>query len=143
MYAIVMLKKLESENRYAETWEQEILSQYVGWGGIPEAFDSNKEEWQKEYADLKEILTQDEYDSARASVLNSHYTSPVIIKAMYTALSSMGFVSGNILEPSCGIGNFFGCLPDSMRNSKLYGVELDRISGRISKIGRASCRERV
>ena len=133
MYAIVMLKKLESENRYAETWEQEILSQYVGWGGIPEAFDSNKEEWQKEYADLKEILTQDEYDSARASVLNSHYTSPVIIKAMYTALSSMGFVSGNILEPSCGIGNFFGCLPDSMRNSKLYGVELDRISGRISR----------
>lgn len=134
MYAVVMLKKVESENRCAETGEQEILSQYVGWGGIPEAFDPDKEEWQKEYADLKEILTQDEYDSARASVLNSHYTSPVIIKAMYAALSGMGFKSGNILEPSCGIGNFFGCLPDSMSKSRMYGVEIDSISGRIAKL---------
>ena len=133
MYAVVMLKKLESEKRYAAPVEQEILSQYVGWGGIPDAFDRDKEEWQKEYENLKETLTPEEYDSARASVLNSHYTSPVVIKAIYEAMGSMGFKSGNILEPSCGIGNFFGLLPEEMSKSKLYGVELDSISGRIAR----------
>jgi len=133
MYAIVMLKNVESENRAATHGEQEILSQYVGWGGISDVFDSDKEGWQKEYKDLKETLTPEEYDSARASVLNSHYTSPVIIKFMYEALSSIGFQSGNILEPSCGIGNSFGCLPEDMQKSKLYGVEIDNISGRIAR----------
>lgn len=133
MYAIIMLKQIDSENRVAAPGEQEILAHYVGWGGIPDVFDSDKEGWQKEYKDLKETLTLEEYESARASVLNSHYTSPVIIKFMYEALSSMGFTSGNILEPSCGIGNFFGCLPEDMQKSKLYGVEIDNISGRIAR----------
>lgn len=133
MYAIIMLKQIESENRAAAPGEQEILAHYVGWGGISDVFDSDKEGWQKEYKDLKETLTLEEYDSARASVLNSHYTSPVIIKFMYEALSSIGFQSGNILEPSCGIGNFFGCLPEDMQKSKLYGVEIDNISGRIAR----------
>ncbi len=133
MYAIIMLKQIESENRAAAPGEQEILAHYVGWGGISDVFDSDKEGWQKEYKDLKETLTLEEYESARASVLNSHYTSPVIIKFMYEALSSMGFTSGNILEPSCGIGNFFGCLPEDMQKSKLYGVEIDNISGRIAR----------
>ena len=132
--AIATLQQIEKEKRSATLEEQHVLSQYIGWGGIPEAFDPDKEEWQKEYADLKEILTQDEYDSAKSSVLNAHYTSPVIIKAMYAALSGMGFKSGNILEPSCGIGNFFGCLPDSMSKSRMYGVEIDSISGRIAKL---------
>ena len=133
MYAIIMLKQIDSENRAAAPGEQEILAHYVGWGGISDVFDSDKEGWQKEYKDLKETLTLEEYESARASVLNSHYTSPVIIKFMYEALSSMGFTSGNILEPSCGIGNFFGCLPEDMQKSKLYGVEIDNISGRIAR----------
>lgn len=133
MYAIIMLKQIESENRAAAPGEQEILAHYVGWGGIPDVFDSEKEGWEKEYQELQSYLTPKEYESARSSVLNAHYTSPVIIKAIYAALSSMGFTSGNILEPSCGTGNFFGCLPGSMSKSKLYGVELDSISGRIAR----------
>ena len=131
--AIVVLQQIERENRPATLEEQHILSQYAGWGGIPDAFDPDKKEWEAEYEELKGMLTEQEYDSARASVLNSHYTSPVIIKSIYTVIENMGFRSGNILEPSCGIGNFFGCLPDSMSKSKLYGVELDSISGRISR----------
>lgn len=134
MYAIIMLKQIESENRVAVPGEQEILAHYVGWGGIPDTFDPDKEEWAAEYTELKEILKEQEYESARASVLNAHFTGPVIIKAMYAAIESMGFKSGNILEPSCGIGNFFGCLPGSMSKSKLYGVEIDSISGRIAKL---------
>lgn len=132
--AIATLQQIEREKRSATLEEQHVLSQYVGWGGIPDAFDPDKEEWAAEYAELKGMLTEQEYDSARASVLNSHYTSPVIIKAVYEALSGMGFKSGNILEPSCGIGNFFGCLPDSMSKSRMYGVEIDSISGRIAKL---------
>lgn len=133
MYALVMLKNVESEKRAATPGEQEVLAHYVGWGGIPDVFDAGKSDWSKEYQELQSYLTPEEYASARSSVLNAHYTSPVIIRAMYEALSSVGFKSGNILEPSCGIGNFFGCLPDSMSKSKLYGVELDSISGRISR----------
>lgn len=133
MAAIAVLKQIESGNRTATPEEQQILSQYVGWGGIPDAFDNTKAGWQEEYQTLKDALTPEEYASARSSTLNAHYTSPVIIKAVYTAVSNMGFRSGNILEPSCGIGNFFGLLPESMKNSKLYGVELDSISGRIAR----------
>lgn len=133
MYAIVMLKNVESEKRAATPGEQEVLAHYVGWGGIPDVFDAEKEGWEKEYQELQSYLTPKEYESARSSVLNAHYTSPVIIKAIYAALSSMGFTSGNILEPSCGIGNFFGCIPEEMSKSKLYGVELDSISGRIAR----------
>ena len=132
--AIATLQQIEREKRSATLEEQHVLSQYAGWGGIPDAFDPDKEEWAAEYAELKGMLTEQEYDSARASVLNSHYTSPVIIKAVYEALSSMGFVSGNVLEPSCGIGNFFGCLPEEMSQSRLYGVELDSISGHIARL---------
>jgi len=133
MAAIAVLKQIEGGNRTATPEEQQILSQYVGWGGIPDAFDNTKAGWQEEYQTLKDALTPEEYDSARSSTLNAHYTSPVIIKAVYAAVSNMGFRSGNILEPSCGIGNFFGLLPESMKNSKLYGVELDSISGRIAR----------
>ena len=131
--AITVLKQIEAENRTATSEEQQILSQYVGWGGIPDAFDQNKADWDKEYLELKEALTPEEYTSARASTLNAHYTSPVVIKAIYAAINSMGFQSGNILEPAMGIGNFFGMLPKNMQKSKLYGVELDSISGRIAK----------
>jgi N12 class adenine-specific DNA methylase/adenine-specific DNA methylase len=131
--AIRTLKAIESENRLATSEEQSILSQYVGWGGLPDAFDDSKEQWQSEYAELKELLTDREYESARASTLNAHYTSPVVIRAMYEAIGNMGFQTGNILEPSCGIGNFFGMLPESMKSSKLYGVELDDLTGRIAK----------
>jgi len=131
--AIRTLKAIESEHRLATPEEQEILSQYVGWGGLPDAFDDSKEQWQSEYADLKELLTDLEYESARASTLNAHYTSPVVIRAMYEAIGNMGFQTGNILEPSCGIGNFFGMLPERMKSSKLYGVELDDLTGRIAK----------
>ena len=134
MYAIVMLKNVESENRTATPGEQEVLAHYAGWGGIPEAFDEEKAGWEKEYQELQSYLTPEEYASARSSVLNAHYTSPVIIRAMYEALSSVGFESGNILEPSCGIGNFFGCIPEEMSKSKMYGVEIDSISGRIAKL---------
>jgi len=131
--AIRLLNQLEAENRLATPEEQEILSRYVGWGGLPQAFDENNSQWAKEYAELKELLTDEEYASARASTLNAHYTSPTVIKAMYACLENMGFKAGNILEPACGIGNFFGLVPGSMKNSKLYGVELDSITGRIAK----------
>ena len=131
--AIRLLNQLEAENRLATPEEQEILSRYVGWGGLPQAFDENNSQWAKEYAELKELLTDEEYASARASTLNAHYTSPTVIKAMYACLENMGFKTGNILEPACGIGNFFGLIPDSMKNSKLYGVELDSITGRIAR----------
>ncbi len=131
--AIQTLKKLEAENRGATPEEQETLSRYVGWGGLPDAFDESKENWKNEYAELKELLTPQEYSSARASTLNAHFTQPIIIEAMYDALAKMGFEKGNVLEPAMGIGNFFGMMPDSMRESKLYGVEIDSISGRIAK----------
>lgn len=131
--AIRLLNQLKQENRLATPEEQEILSRYVGWGGLPQAFDENNPSWAKEYAELKDLLNADEYDSARASTLNAHYTSPTVIKAIYTCLTNMDFQTGNILEPACGIGNFFGLVPEGMANSKLYGVELDSITGRIAK----------
>ena len=131
--AITTLKQIESENRPATLEEQHILSQYVGWGGLPDAFDPDKPAWAAEYSDLKDILTDEEYAAARSSTLNAHYTSPTVIKAMYDALANMGFQTGNILEPAMGVGNFFGMLPEQMRGSRLYGVELDSISGRIAK----------
>lgn len=131
--AIRALKAIESEQRLAAANEQEVLSRYVGWGGCADAFDETKENWSSEYAELKDLLTEEEYESARASVLNAHYTSPTVIKAIYKAIENMGFRTGNILEPSCGIGNFFGLLPESMAGSKLYGIELDSITGRIAK----------
>ncbi|WP_368294549.1 DEAD/DEAH box helicase family protein [Dehalobacter sp. TBBPA1] len=131
--AIRLLNRLEEQNRLATPEEQETLSKHVGWGGLPQVFDEKNSQWAKEYAELKELLTEDEYTSARASTLNAHYTSPTVIKAIYTCLENMGFKTGNILEPACGIGNFFGLVPDSMQNSKLYGVELDGITGRIAR----------
>lgn len=131
--AIRTLGKIEGENRRATKQEQEILSRYVGWGGIPQAFDSNNSVWTSEYAELKAALTETEYESARASTLNAHYTSPTVINAIYQAIENLGFRRGNILEPSCGIGNFFGLLPENMAGSKLYGVELDSITGRIAR----------
>ena len=131
--AIQALKQIEAEGRQATPQEQEILSKYVGWGGLPQAFDVENSSWQKEYQQLKSLLTDEEYAAARGSTLNAHYTSPTVIKAMYDALGKMGFQSGNILEPSCGVGNFFGMLPESMSQSRLYGVELDSITGRIAR----------
>ena len=131
--AIATLKQIEQENRHATPEEQHLLSQYVGWGGLPDAFDPDKPAWAAEYSELKELLTPEEYAAARASTLNAHYTNPVVIQAIYEAVESMGFETGNILEPACGVGNFFGMLPESMAGSKLYGVELDSISGRIAQ----------
>ena len=131
--AIATLKQIEGEKRQATPEEQHILSQYVGWGGLPDAFDENKAEWRAEYLELKDALTPEEYAAARSSTLNAHYTSPTVIKAMYDALGNMGFQTGNILEPAMGVGNFFGMLPEEMHGSRLYGVELDSISGRIAK----------
>ena len=131
--AIRTLFKLEEEHRGATAEEQQVLSQYVGWGGLADAFDPNKENWSAEYTQLKELLSEDEYAAARASTLNAHYTSPTVIRSIYDAVERMGFHSGNILEPSMGVGNFFGMLPDSMADSRLYGVELDSITGRIAK----------
>ena len=131
--AIQTLRTLEQEHRGATAEEQQVLAQYVGWGGLADAFDPNKENWSAEYTQLKELLTEEEYAAARASTLNAHYTSPVVIRAIYNAVEKMGFQSGNILEPSMGIGNFFGMLPDSMASSRLYGVELDSITGRIAQ----------
>ena len=131
--AIKLLKYLEETTGQATPEQQEVLSRYVGWGGVPEAFDPSKTAWAKEYAELKELLTPEEYEAARASTLNAHYTSPTVIRAIYDAVEQMGFRTGNILEPSCGVGNFFGMLPESMAGSRLYGVELDSISGRIAK----------
>ena len=131
--AIRTLVKLEQEHRGATAEEQQVLSQYVGWGGLADAFDPDKDNWAKEYAELKGLLSEDEYAAARSSTLNAHYTSPVVIRSIYDAVEKVGFQSGNILEPSMGIGNFFGMLPDSMADSRLYGVELDSITGRIAK----------
>ena len=131
--AIRTLQTLENENRNATPEEQEILSQYVGWGGLADAFDPDKDSWAKEYKELKGLLSEDEYAAARASTLNAHYTSPAVIRAIYDAVEQMGFRTGNILEPSCGVGNFFGMLPESMQGSRLYGVELDSITGRIAR----------
>ena len=131
--AIQLLKYLERNGFQASPEQQDKLSGYVGWGGIPEVFDENKSEWSKEYAELKALLTPEEYESARGSTLNAHYTSPAVIRAIYEAVGGMGFEGGRILEPSMGVGNFFGLLPESMANSRLYGVELDSITGRIAK----------
>ena len=131
--AIKLLKYLEKTTGQATPEQQQVLSRYVGWGGLADAFDPDKESWSKEYAQLKEVLTPEEYAAARGSTLNAHYTSPTVIQAIYEAVGRIGFETGNILEPSCGVGNFFGMLPEEMRNSRLYGVELDSISGRIAK----------
>ena len=131
--AIKLLKYLEETTGQATPEQQEVLSRYVGWGGVADAFDPDKPAWAAEYAELKELLTPEEYEAARASTLNAHYTSPTVIRAIYDAVEQMGFRTGNILEPSCGVGNFFGMLPESMAGSRLYGVELDSISGRIAK----------
>ena len=131
--AIRTLFKLEEEHRGATAEEQQVLSQYVGWGGLADAFDPGKDSWAKEYAELKGLLSEDEYAAARSSTLNAHYTSPTVIRSIYDAVERMGFHSGNILEPSMGVGNFFGMLPDTMQDSRLYGVELDSITGRIAK----------
>ena len=131
--AIQLLKYLERNGFQASPEQQDVLSSYVGWGGIPEVFDESKSEWSKEYAELKALLTPEEYDAARGSTLNAHYTSPAVIRAIYEAVGGMGFEGGRILEPSMGVGNFFGLLPENMANSQLYGVELDSITGRIAK----------
>ena len=131
--AIKLLKYLEETTGQATPEQQQVLSRYVGWGGLADAFDPDKESWSKEYAQLKELLTPEEYAAARSSTLNAHYTSPTVIRAIYEAVGRMGFETGNILEPSCGVGNFFGMLPEEMRNSRLYGVELDPISGLIAQ----------
>ena len=131
--AIRTLFQLEQEHRGATAEEQQILSQYVGWGGLPDVFDPDKGNWAKEYSELKGLLSEDEYAAARSSVLNAHYTSPTVIRAIYDAVEKMGFRNGNILEPSMGIGNFFGMLPDTMQDSRLYGVELDSVTGRIAQ----------
>jgi type I restriction-modification system DNA methylase subunit len=133
MDAINLLKELESEGRQATPDEQEVLSKYVGWGGLADAFDDGKPAWSAEYAELTAALTPEEYEAARASTLNAHYTSPTVIRAIYEAVGNMGFQTGNILEPSMGVGNFFGMLPEEMSASKLYGVELDSITGRIAQ----------
>lgn len=129
--AIKTLKKIESENRLATKEEQEILSKYVGWGGLADAFDESK--WTNEYKELKELLTEEEYNNAKESVLTAFYTPPIVINSIYKAIQNMGFEQGNVLEPSCGVGNFFGMIPQELEKSKLYGVELDSISGRIAK----------
>ena len=131
--AIRLLQTLDAEQRQATAEEQEVLSRYVGWGGIPQAFDEKNADWSKEYAELKSLLPADEYSEARASTLNAFYTSPTVIKAMYEALSNMGLSKGNVLEPSCGVGNFMGLVPESMENIKMYGVELDSVSGSIAQ----------
>ena len=133
MEAIRLLKELEQEQRLATPEEQEVLSRYVGWGGIPQAFEERNSAWAEEYTQLKGVLTPEEYSAARASTLNAFYTSPTVIKAMYEALGNMGLKQGNILEPSCGVGNFMGLLPENMSNANMYGVELDPVSGQIAK----------
>ena len=133
MDAITTIKRIEAEGRAATVEEQETLSRYTGWGAIPDAFDESKSDWAKEYAELKAALTPEEYEAVRSSTLNAHYTSPTVIRAIYDALVNLGFEGGRILEPSCGVGNFFGLLPDSMADSQLYGVELDSITGRIAQ----------
>ncbi len=132
--AFTLLKELERDKHSATTQEQAVLSRYVGWGGLPDAFDAGKPAWAEEYKELLAALSTSEYEAARASTLNAHYTSPAVIRAIYEAVGNMGFTTGNILEPSCGVGNFFGMLPESMSNSRLYGVELDSITGRIAQL---------
>ena len=131
--AIQTLRKIESEGRLAVPEEQEILSRYVGWGGLPQAFDGNNPQWAEEFTQLQKLLSPEEYEAAKATTLNAYYTSPAVIQAIYQAVENMGFRAGNILEPSCGIGNFFGLVPESMTESKLYGVELDPLTGRIAQ----------
>lgn len=131
--AIRTLQEIEFDNRLATPEEQEILSRYVGWGGLSQAFDENNEQWADEFAELYGLLSPEEYEAAKATTLNAHYTSPTVIKAIYQAVENMGFRTGNVLEPSCGIGNFFGLVPESMKDSKLFGVELDSITGRIAQ----------
>ena len=131
--AIRTLQEIEFDNRLATPEEQEILSHYVGWGGLPQAFDENNEQWADEFIELQTLLSTEEYEAAKATTLNAHYTSPTVIKAIYQAVENMGFRTGNVLEPSCGIGNFFGLVPESMKDSKLFGVELDSITGRIAQ----------
>lgn len=133
MEAVKLLHELELENRLATPQEQEILSRYVGWGGLSQAFEEGNNQWAGEFTELYSELSPEEYRAARASTLNAFYTSPVVIHAMYEALSNMGLESGNVLEPSCGVGNFMGLVPKSMEDLKMYGVELDSISGRIAK----------
>ena len=133
MEAIHLLQTLEKEERLATPEEQEILSRYVGWGGIPQAFEENNSSWANEYLELKNTLSPEEYSAARASTLNAFYTSPTVIRSMYEALENMGLKQGNILEPSCGVGNFMGLIPESMSKANMYGVELDPVSGRIAK----------
>ena len=133
MDSIHLLKQLEADGRQATPDEQAVLAKYVGWGGLADAFDESKSNWSAEFQELRSALTTEEYETARSSTLNAHYTSPTVIRAMYEALERMGFETGNILEPSMGVGNFFGCLPEKMQNSRLYGVELDSITGRIAK----------
>lgn len=130
--AIRLLKEIEGDGRSATPEEQEVMARYVGWGGLSDAFRDDKPEWAKEYAELKELLTDEEYRSAKGSTLNAHYTTPTVIKAMYGAIERMGFKTGNILEPACGVGNFLGLVPEALRGSKLYGVELDSITGRLA-----------
>ena len=131
--AIRTLQEIEFDNRLATPEEQDILSRYVGWGGLPQAFDENNEQWANEFAELYGLLSPEEYEATRGTTLNAHYTSPTVIKAIYQAVENMGFRTGNVLEPSCGIGNFFGLVPESMKDSKLFGVELDSITGRIAQ----------
>ena len=133
MDAINLLHELEFDGRDATPEEQEVLSRYVGWGGLADAFDEKKDSWANEFKELYAALSPEEYAAARASTLNAHYTTPIVIRAIYDAVERMGFQSGNILEPSMGVGNFFGMLPESMRGSRLYGVELDSITGRIAQ----------
>ena len=137
--AIRTLEKIEGEHRTATPEEQEVLAKYVGWGGLADAFDSSKANWANEYQELKSLLSPEEYASARESTLNAHYTSPVIIQAIYDAVGKMGFTRGNVLDPAAGIGNFYGCLPEEMQGSRLYGAELDGITGRIAKQLYPSC----
>ena len=131
--AIQLLKKCEDEGRYATPDEQELLSRYVGWGGLSDVFDETKSAWKYEYLELKTILTQEEYAAARQSTLTAFYTPPIVIRAMYQVLENMGLKSGNILEPSCAVGNFIGMKPKSLSDCNIYGVEIDSISGRIAQ----------
>jgi adenine-specific DNA methylase len=131
--ALKTLFEIEREGRHATADEQDTLSKYVGWGGIPQVFDAEHKDWTREYTELKELLTENEYASARGSTLNAHYTSPTVIKGIYETIERMGFKTGNVLEPSMGVGNFFGLMPESMKDAKLYGVELDSVTGRIAR----------
>ena len=133
MKAIQVLKQCEAQNRYATREEQQILSGYVGWGGLADAFDASVSAWNREYVELKSILTEEEYRAARESTMTAFYTPPIVIRSIYQALENMGVQSGNLLEPSCGIGNFIGMKPEHLSDGNIYGVEIDSISGRIAR----------